>query len=272
MMKDMTVTQYMNAIAMEIGAETKIVEKTNGIVFHGVMKGNSNCKPTVYVDSYYASDMSVSDAAREIDEILKQNQREFDVSELTNYEYAKGMLRARLYNKATNAEVFRKSSDFKDLIIVPYIDFGDVSGDGCKASTKVTAQLIERWGVTEKEVIDTALKNSKADVKIQSMETMLAEIMGFPAREEELGINPEMIVLTNKDKYYGAITAITAKAKLKKLFPNGYVILPSSIHEVIAVPYQAGMEDELTEMVNAVNVEEVKPEEILGNKAYVFAA
>ena len=49
-------------------------------------------------------------------------------------------------------------------------------------------------------------------------------------------------------------------------------VLPSSIHEVIAVPYQAGMENELTEMVNAVNTEEVKPEEILGNKAYVFAA
>ena len=272
-LKDMNVTQYMNAVAMEIGAETTIVEKTNGIVFHGVMKGDSNCKPTVYVDSYYARDIPVSEAAKEIDEILKQNQREFDVSELTNYEYAKSMLRARLYNKATNAEVFRKSKDFKDLIIVPYIDFGDIDDDGCRASTKVTAQLVERWGVTEKEVIDTALKNSKADIKIQSMGAMLAEIMGMPAREEEeFGINPEMIVLTNKDKYYGAITAITAKAKLKKLFPNGYVILPSSIHEVIAIPYQYGMEDELTEMVNAVNVEEVKPEEILGNRAYVFAA
>lgn len=272
-LKDMNITQYMNAIAMEIGAETTIVEKTNGIVFHGVMKGDSNCKPTVYVDSYYANDIPVNEAAKEIDEILSQNQRQFNVSELTNYEYAKGMLRARLYNKATNADVYRKSRDFKDLIIVPYIDLGDVNGDGGRASTKVTAQLVERWGVTEKEVIDTALKNSKADVKIQSMETMLAEIMGMPAREEEeLGINSEMIVLTNKDKYYGAIAAITAKAKLKKLFPNGYVILPSSIHEVIAVPYQAGMENELTEMVNAVNTEEVKPEEVLGNKAYVFAA
>ena len=271
-LKDMNVTQYMNAIAMEIGAETSIVEKTNGVIFHGVLKGDSNCKPTVYVDSYYVNDIPVSEAAKEIDEILSQNQRNFDVSELTNYEYAKGMLRARLYNKATNADVFRKSRDFKDLIIVPYIDLGDVNGDGGRASTKVTAQLVERWGVTEKEVIDTALKNSKADVKIQSMETMLAEIMGMPTREEELGINPEMIVLTNKDKYYGAITAITAKAKLKKLFPNGYVILPSSIHEVIAVPYQPGTEEMLNGMVCEVNTNEVKPEEILGSRAYIFAA
>ena len=94
----------------------------------------------------------------------------------------------------------------------------------------------------------------------------------MPTREEELGINPEMIVLTNKDKYYGAITAITAKAKLKKLFPNGYVILPSSIHEVIAVPYQPGTEEMLNGMVCEVNTNEVKPEEILGSRAYIFAA
>ena len=272
-LKDMNVTQYMNAVAEALGAETTIVEKTNGIVFHGVMKGNSNCKATVYVDSYYASDIPVSEAAKEIDEILSQNQRNFDVSELTNYEYAKGMLRARLYNKATNADVFRKSRDFKDLIIVPYIDLGDVNGDGGRASTKVTAQLVERWGVTEKEVIDTALKNSKEDISIKSMGAVMKEMFtGEKVEDENLGINPEMVVLTNEEKMYGAITAITAKAKLKKLFPNGYVILPSSIHEVIAVPYQPGMENELTGMVNAVNTEEVKPEEILGNRAYVFAA
>lgn len=275
MAKDMTINEYANAIAMEIGGESRPVEKTNGVVKYGITKiDGSNISPTVYVEGWYINNVPVKEAARDIAELIEKNRREdFDLSQFTDYEKVKGKLQARLYNKATQADVFRKATGFDGLIIIPYIDLGDINNDGTSASVKVTNGLLQSWGVTAKEVIDTAIKNSKEDISIKSMEAIMMELLtGETVDDEDLGINPEMIVLTNRSRMYGAITAITAKAKLKKMFPNGYVILPSSVHEVIVVPYQPGTESELTGMVNAVNTEEVKPEEILGNKAYIFAA
>ena len=275
MMKDMTINEYANAIAMEIGGESRPVEKTNGVVKYGITKMNgSNIAPTIYVEEWYSNDVPVKEAARDIAELIEKNRREdFDLTQFTDYEKVKGNLRARLYNKATQADVFRKATGFDGLIIIPYIDLGDINNDGAKGSVKVTAGLLTQWGATAKEVIDTALKNSKEDISIKSMGAVMKEIFtGEKVEDENLGINPEMVVLTNEEKMYGAITAITAKAKLKKLFPNGYVILPSSVHEVIAVPYQPGTEEMLNGMVCEVNTTEVKPEEVLGNKAYVFVA
>lgn len=274
-MKEMNINEYANAIAMEIGGESRPVEKTNGVVKYGITKMNgSNIAPTIYVEEWYSNDVPVKEAARDIAELIEKNRKEdFDLTQFTEYEKVKGKLQARLYNKATKADIFRKATGFDGLIIVPYINLGDVNNDGTSAFVKVTNGLLQGWGVTAKEVIDTAIKNSKEDISIKSMDAILREMFtGETVEDEDLGINPQMIVLTNRSRMYGAITAMTAKAKLKKMFPNGYVILPSSVHEVIAVPYQPGMENELTGMVNAVNTEEVKPEEILGNKAYVFAA
>lgn len=277
MMKDMTVTQYMNAVAEAIGAKTNIVEKENGVIYHGVMKENgTNCLPTVYVDEFYARDISVSDAAKEIEEIIKANEmtKDFDLSYVDDYEKVKPMLRARLYNKATKAEIFRKATGFNDLIIIPVIELGDFKGDGSCGSIKVTEALLSIYGVTKKELIDTAIKNSSEDFTIQSMESVMMQMMlGMEIDPvEDVGVNPQMIVLSNRSKVCGAISAVTLKKRLQTIFPNGYCIIPSSIHEVIAVPYTPGCEDGLSEMVREVNVTEVAPNEILGSRAYIFAA
>ena len=53
-----------------------------------------------------------------------------------------------------------------------------------------------------------------------------------------------------------------------ELFPNGYVVLPSSVHEVIVRELDMDP-DELSKLVQTVNAEQVDPEEQLSNHAYV---
>jgi len=274
-MKDMTIAQYVNAIATELNAESKTVEKANGVIRHGiVMKTETNCCPTIYVEEFYEADMSVKDAAKEVEKIAKANTINVDVSRITDYEFVKPLLRARLYNKATKAEVFRKAKDFDDLIIVPYIELSDIGEGRGSGSVRVSAALLNGYNVTKRELIDTAIKNSSEDSTIQSMESVMMSIMtGKEVKPvEEVGINPQMIVLSNRNKCFGAISALILKKRLQSIFPNGYVVLPSSVHEVIVTPYTPGCEDVLNGMVQEVNVSEVQPEEILGSKAYVFAA
>lgn len=274
-MKDMTIAQYANAIAVELNAESKAVEKANGVVRYGiVMKTGTNCCPTIYVEQFYEAEMSIKDAAKEVEKIAKVNTINVDVSRITDYEFVKPLLRARLYNKATKAEIFRKAKDFDDLIIVPVIELSDIGEGKGSGSVRVSAALLNGYNVTKRELIDTAIKNSSDEYTLQSMESVMMSIMTGREAEpiEEVGTNPQMIVLSNRNKCFGAISALILKKRLQSIFPNGYVVLPSSVHEVIVTPYTPGCEEALNGMVQEVNVSEVQPEEILGSKAYVFAA
>jgi len=179
------------------------------------------------------------------------------------------MLRARLYNKKTTADVKRsaKMYGYGDLIIVPYIDM-----DG--ASAKVTKDLVKAYGVTEKTVIDTAIKNTEDDFEIKSMREIMKEMMQvddemfeamFPVGE------PPMYVITNSKRFYGAISVISAQDKLEELFPDGYAIIPSSVHEVLAIPLSDEVDEQMLKgMIGEVNATEVAAEEVLGSRAYIF--
>lgn len=272
----MTIKEYATAIAATINnAIVQDVEKGNGVIYTGiVVKTETNLSPTVYVDAYYEEDLPVEEAREKILKVLNANKvtTNFDTNMVTDYESVKPMLRARLYNKATKADVYRKAKDFDGLIIIPYIEL-DENLFGGKASIKVTDGLLAQWGVTKKEVIDTALKNSTKETKMVDMQSFMMELMGFGSTKEiRKDETPQMLVVSNKDKMYGAVSVILEKERLQKMYPNGYVVLPSSIHEVIVVPYIPGCESEFDNMVQEVNVSEVKADEILGNKAYVFAA
>jgi hypothetical protein len=151
---------------------------------------------------------------------------------------------------------------------VPYV-LVEKDTDG-QATIKVTKDLLERWNVTADEVIDIALEREKANMKVMSMLDTLKE-MGLPVDElPPLPEEDQQIIVTNKLKVNGAISVLFAKEKLAEYFPNGYIIMPSSIHEVIAVAYDENVEP-YTEMVREVNATQVAPEEQLSDHAYVFA-
>ena len=58
---------------------------------------------------------------------------------------------------------------------------------------------------------------------------------------------------------------------METLFPEGYYLLPSSIHEMIIVPKDGNISPkELGEMVRNVNETEVAREEVLSDRIYEF--
>ena len=267
----MTKREYAQEIANIVGGEVKEVEKANGIIMTGIVcRSEGNMAPTIYIDKEYDNDTDIDEAADIVKSILKKNQPkgDFDVSILTSWEKVRPLLKARLYNNKTTADVKRsaKQYGFDDLQIVPYIDLDSYMPGG---STKVTEALVKEWGVTKRTVIDNALKNVQGDYTITSMSRILAEMMG-----EDPDMIPDdvgMFVVSNKSKCLGAISVIVGRDEIQRRFPKGYAVLPSSIHEVIVVPLTDEMnERNLTGMVNEVNATQVAPEEVLGDKAYIF--
>lgn len=68
----------------------------------------------------------------------------------------------------------------------------------------------------------------------------------------------------------GAVAIIKAEEELKKAFPNGYIVIPSSIHEMLVMPCDAIEEDKMNDLVGDVNEHALSPEERLSNNVYKF--
>ena len=254
--------------------EGRVVEKNmpDGSVRYGVSikRPEENISPTIYVESFYNDCLTVEDAATKIIQIYEDTKVDMpDVGFMTDFEKVKDMLTVRLLPSTFKTEIFRsaKRYGFDDLILVPYIDLGDILGKGQGGSVLVRQQLISGWGVTKKEVIDTAIKNTKSEKAfVQSLNSFMTEMTGMEM--DEIPGGP--VIITNEKKTYGASAILGQLTKLKKANDGGFFVLPSSIHEVLVLPKMGNDKESLDAMVREVNMTQVSPEEQLANHAYEF--
>lgn len=274
----MTKREFAEEIATKVNGEVKEIEKANGIRLTGVCVGEEDIRPTIYIDTMYDKGMSVSEAVAEVNKIASERTiPEVDMKGFTDYENVKDKIVLRLYNGKTNTEVFRSAEEygFSDLILVPYLVISEKAG----MFVKVSNGLLSIWGKTADEVLDTAMENTmKQKFYCVPLSKVIAGMMQkFSVESEEYEDcfkseypGAEMFCISNPSKFYGAIGAIIKRDVLKEHFPNGYYILPSSVHEVLLLPKDGCSlsDNELTDMVRAVNANEVRPEEVLADHAY----
>lgn len=258
--------EYAMEIAKRVNGDVSEIEKANGVKLIGIsIRGESNITPTIYIDKMYMEEMSIDEAAKLVKEI-NENRKipEMDLEYLHDFEKVKPMLRARLYNNQTNAEILRKAPEpFNDLIIIPYIE-GIIENGACR----VTLGMVNKWNTTVGEILDIAEENSKKEYEIKRIEDVLIEMMGnLPFPEVEIPeIEHTLIVVTNKSKIYGAYSIIPAMEDLKVLFPEGFNVIPSSVHEVLVCGLLDG--EALNEMINDVNSAYVSIEDQLSDHIY----
>ena len=83
---------------------------------------------------------------------------------------------------------------------------------------------------------------------------------------------PRQYVMTNKRRKYGASILLFEDelASVAEKMHGDFYILPSSVHEVLAVPEDLMKDQELKEMVKNINDSEVAEEEILSYTIYKY--
>ena len=277
--------EVAKAMGNDFGIEYK--DKTNGIVVCGIARRRGNegatTKPLVYANGLYRNEVEVEEAAKILLEqyIKMERENKVDMSFVTDFEKAKGYLRALLLNKKTKAEVQKSATEygFDDLIIVPYL-CGIKAGEQI-GKIKVPKELIKDWGVTEEEVFAIAEENSTNDSRVNPMLDTLSEIMGVPKEFLVMQLEAnggkesdfdDVLIVSNKVGYDGAYGIIAKRKEIAERFKKtGFVVLPSSIHEVIVMPNN-GRIDEMTEMVEMVNGGYLDELEQLSDHAYEFVA
>ncbi len=277
------------------GMECQVMEqrKNNGVLLTGIcfkMPGQQ-MSPLVYTEPFYEA-VRHGEPLNEIMGALAHTvEKSMGVKKLPGfshpyeYETVKDYLTVQLVNTKANR---RQLSDMphqemEDLSLTLALRFPMPGAEG-SGSIKVTQELVSQWGVSERALYQQAWENMEREQTpvLQSMETVAEDILtGTDSKENFLSEDdmPErspmemMYVMSNKEKTYGAavLSCPGVMEKVSRLFPEGFYILPSSVHEVLIVPKEQGISPkDLGQMVREVNRAEVAREEVLSDRVYEY--
>lgn len=274
-----------NFVAQKLGAgytvTRKVQTKNNGVVLQGFMITKADAptiSPVLYVNEYATAVYLGRTTAKEAADAVVDAYRKADTDRVS---VSKGGIlnnRLSILNRVVyhvvNAEMNSgmlstvPHKNFLDLAAVYRIKVS-VSGDGY-ASAGVSSEMCKALGITEKELDDAAKHNTAANGFIQKpMGEILEEITGIPMPSFP---GPHLQVFTSKNRMYGA-TALLYPDVFKGFADSvcdDLFILPSSIHELIAVPAAEMSPEELRHIVGEVNAAEVAADEILSENVYCY--
>lgn len=149
-------------------------------------------------------------------------------------------------------------------------------------TARVTNDLAARLGMSEEQLFDCAVVNTKRIFPpvIREMREILIDMLhdnGIPRELAEMTFDetegPNMWVISNSKGMNGAASMLYEDELhgLAKRLGSNFYILPSSIHEIIAVAdsdFKAP--EELAQMVAETNVQSVSLEERLSNSVYYY--
>lgn len=299
----LSITDFANEIRKEIinylpeeyqQAECMIetMIKNNGIPKKGLVirLPENHTAPILYLDSFYQDyqqGFSMSDILSELSKVyIQEIQRESVLSvDPMVYENVKAHITLKLINHKANSQLLRQipHKDVEDLSSIYQISLSDFQNKA-SASIKVTNQFMDSWGINIETLHQIAIENSmrlepptfKSMTETMGELIMKSESAGnlFKDREAFLQAEPDMMyVLTNRNNFYGASALLYPKvmAQISEVFPEGFYILPSSVHEVLIMPKPVmASPQELGKMVRDINQQEITKEEFLSDRIYEY--
>lgn len=155
-----------------------------------------------------------------------------------------------------------------DMVMTYYVRF--VISQGEYLSVMVNNKLMESWNISKEQLKDIAWCNTLRDNP--AVFTPLDSIF------EELGVNTEpnersIYVISNEKRNLGAVCIVYPGflEKAAEEFKSDFYVLPSSVHECLAVPCDDLCAGDLRKMVRSINRTELKSNEILSDSVYRYS-
>lgn len=257
------------------------IKKNNGVEVQAVNVRVMDSKIcfNIYIDMIVEEiarrNMTVMEAAQILFGIYneyKNSSSEFDVEYIFNKDYILANVEYHLVNEERNSERLQAFPRKKVLDLVAIYRVVARSDERGIESYALNNQILKMAGISLEELDRAAFENTrKIGFKVMTMRELLAEIDEEMAAATESG--PTMYVLTNIRKINGA-NILLYKERLSEVaekMQDDFYILPSSIHELLAVPVSDADVKQLRKMVKEMNDNEVTPEEILGYEVYRYS-
>ena len=243
---------------------------------------------TPYFEDYNAG-FSLEELAQDIYRSYQENKKHGRIFEsgiwCNDYETVPDKVIYKLINYRQNRELLENIPYIKlcDLAII-FCLLVERSGDYLSTAV-IHKEHMASWGMDTQTLMELADKNTKRllPAKMRNMSEVIQEIArDYLGNDTEKTALDEMLsmpsdiplyVLSNHMNRNGAI-AMLYEGILKDfaaVLEHDLIILPSSVHEVLLVPYEEDLcMEELKEMVRHVNRTEVAKEEVLSDNVYIY--
>lgn len=241
--------------------------------------------PTIYINDIYENYLSSGDpqetlknAAEAMDKAYMQTPQ---VPSLDTATIMDNVV-FELVNTIQNEDLLRRMPhrEFQDLSVVyRWVIHAD---EEAISRAFIDHDIAERMGISEEQLFKAAAENTRRILPpvIKSMTEVMRESFikdGMPPQMVNLmmgEIPPRetMWIITNQCGIDGAASMLYEDQlhEVAERMENDLYILPSSIHEVIAVSAEMGEPEELAQMVADVNMNTVRPNERLSNQVYHY--
>lgn len=225
----------------------EIEEQSSGkLTFHNIQKngeelhaisyarGGSNVRPTLYVEQFYQDYLKGVAVEVLAEEIFKKLEYHFNEIRVSDKEIIDAMKIENVVPVLVPREKYREM-----LKQVPHIPLADLEIIFKIVYSKlgvggVDYALMNRWGVNEAELLETALSNSIYKDRIKVMPLADAVSSLHPEGTEYFFQKPiPMLVVTNENLFYGAAAILDkdTMGRVREMLGEEPYILPSSLHE-----------------------------------------
>lgn len=267
--------------------EVHPVEKVNmSMDAINLIGDRASVSPTIYINDMYDHYKSTEDlqevlqsAAERMERAMKEAPEIIPALDMIN---AKDNIVFQLINTEQNKTMLLDTPNrqFQDLsVIYRWVVKSDMEGI---QSTVVRNSLAERLGLSEEMMFKLAVENTRRifPPTVKSMNEVIRDMFmkdGMPAEIADMMIgemppDQTMWVISNDRGINGAISMLYEDQlhKLAKQLETDLYIMPSSVHEVIAVSSSMGDPNHLAQMVSEINMDQVSLDERLSNQVYHY--
>lgn len=201
--------------------------------------------------------------------------------EMLNYDHIKG----NLYVAVMSLERQKNLQDTlyhveEGMYLQVRVDFPDLPVPAnASGSSEVTQAMLDAWKMDFDQVYQDALENTARlyPPEICRIEDILSDLMGkdfIPPKQSSL------YVITNEEHSLGAATIFLpgVQERVANELGDSYIVIPSSIHEVLALPLYAADSGAMTEeniktfttMIHDVNEGVVGKNEWMAEEPYFY--
>lgn len=202
---------------------------------------------------------------------------EAGLSGIRIWEEMKSCISARLVSTKRNRELLAHTPhrEICNLSVVFYLDFTSMGNDF--EAIRITEELLHGWGQNVENLQDQALDNMvTTGYFCMGLSQMLAGTFTekdisriLVSREDPLGLH----ILTNCTHSFGASVILSREVRTALLADFGceLYLLPSSVHELLLLPKEAGIPaGRLCGMVREINAARLQPAEFLSDNVYIL--
>ncbi len=261
------------------------VPKNNGIVLDAltILRPGRNISPTVYLEKYYRFFcMGNVPLGEVVGDILREHAAHdvsgpVDAGRMVDFANVKDRIYPRLVHYSRNRG-FLEGAPHRRLLDLAVLYYFEISEKPIGEATMILRNRdLARWQMQEEELYNLAMANVRRDkpVVMIPMEEILDEINANPIPEEGRAVlfRRQMKVVTNEERFYGSVCLLEPEVfqTLAEEAGENLFLLPSSIHEIIALPDDGTYSRiELERMVIDVNNTQVMEQEVLSDHVYRY--